>query len=152
MNSAKNKSYNHYIKSSSAIEFLAVFSFLFVFFILILDVGLLFRQIYLVQTIADEVTTKLTIEKQCSSDLYKTAQIANNVISFYFTTREFSYESKNGKAVQLSTDDNKYNFLISCRNEITPDSLIFTYYYKGIIVYRKGRYITSNISVNTTYY
>ena len=45
--------------ASSAIEFMAVFSFLFVFFILILDVGLFFRQIYLTQTIADEVLTRI---------------------------------------------------------------------------------------------
>ena len=54
--------------------------------------------------------------------------------------------------VELSANQNKYNFLISCRNEITPDSLIFVYKYKGVMMYRNGKEISSNVSVNTTYY
>lgn len=137
--------------ASSAIEFMAVFSFLFVFFILILDVGLFFRQIYLTQTIADEVLSRLTIEKQCSANLEKTAEIANETVAFYFIEQNFTATKKN-KMVELSANQNKYNFLISCRNEITPDSLIFVYKYKGVMMYRNGKEISSNVSVNTTYY
>lgn len=137
--------------ASSAIEFMAVFSFLFVFFILILDVGLFFRQIYLTQTIADEVLSRLTIEKQCSANLEKTAEIANETVAFYFIEQNFTAIKKN-KMVELSANQNKYNFLISCRNEITPDSLIFVYKYKGVMMYRNGKEISSNVSVNTTYY
>ena len=96
--------------ASSSIEFMAVFSFLFVFFILILDVGLFFRQIYLTQTIADEVLSRLTIEKQCSANLEKTAEIANETVAFYFIEQNFTATKKN-KMVELSANQNKYNFL-----------------------------------------
>lgn len=139
-------------KGSSSIEFLAVFAFLFVFFILILDVALFFRQIYLVQTIADEVMARLNTEKQCSKDLADTMITANKAVSFYFEKQNFAASSKNKKTVKITTSDDKYTFLISCRNEITPDSLVFIYKYKGIVMYRGGKSISSNVSVNTTYY
>lgn len=140
------------LKCSSAIEFLAVFAFLFIFFITILEIGLFFRQVYLVQTIADETISRLTIEKQCSANTDKTAEIANKVISFYYGDAIFSSEKNEGKSVKLADDDERFVFLITCRNKITPDSLIFIYKYKGIFMYRGGKEMSSNISVNTTYY
>ncbi len=140
------------LKGTSSIEFLAVFVFLFFFFVLILDIALFFRQVYLVQTIADETIARLTVEKQCSKDLPSTIIIANKATSFYYADLQFSASSQNHKIVKLKTDGDKYSFLIQCRNEITPDSLIFTLKYKGVFLYRTGKVITSNISVNTTYY
>ena len=95
---------------------------------------------------------RLNTEKQCSKDLADTMITANKAVSFYFEKQNFAASSKNKKTVKLTTSDDKYTFLISCRNEITPDSLVFIYKYKVIVMYRGGKSISSNGSVNTSYY
>ncbi len=141
-------------KSSASIEFLAVFSFLFMFFILILDVALYFRQLYMVQTIADEALARLAASSECYSDTNDTADIIQETIENYFGTYDFSVVKTKSNILSIYTSDNDrdYKFLLTCRNSKTPDSLIFTYTYKGIFMYRSGKTITSNTSVNTTYY
>lgn len=57
------------IKASSVLEFLVVFIILFIFFITIIDIGLFFREVYLVQTLADETLSVLQTEHACSYDL-----------------------------------------------------------------------------------
>lgn len=57
----------HYAQGS--IEFMVVFVVLFALFVGILDISLFFRQVYLVQTVSDEIMARLTVGHLCSGQL-----------------------------------------------------------------------------------
>ena len=152
MNTIKKLFVKNKGQASGSIEFLAVFVCLFIFFILIIDVALFFRQIYLIQTIADETIANLSVSRQCGESESDTISIVRQTLKNYFGTRDFSYSAANDKTIEMAADDGDFKFILTCRNSTTPDALIFTYKYKGIFMYRSGKNITSNVSSNTSYF
>lgn len=140
------------IKASSVLEFLVVFIILFIFFITIIDIGLFFREVYLVQTLADETLSVLQTEHACSYDLDKTARImTGKIYTYYEKNVSLRAEDENG-FLKFSDSEQKYIFNLSCRNPITPDALLFGYKYDGIFLYKRGKMIFSNYSANTSYF
>ena len=138
------------IKSAqSSLEFLVVFVVLFTFFVGILDLGLFFRQMYLVQTLSDEVLARLETNHSCSHDLALTTDIMKESIKYYHGANpELTFVYDSGF---YNFKSDRYYFSLSCRNPKTPDALSFGYLYKGIIFYRSGRMIFSNYSSNTSF-
>ena len=55
--------------AQGSIEFMVVFVVLFALFVGILDISLFFRQVYLVQTVSDEIMARLTVGHLCSGQL-----------------------------------------------------------------------------------
>lgn len=136
--------------SSGSIEFLVVFVVLFIFFITIIDIGLFFRQIYLVQTLSDEVMANLQAGHTCSADLSETAAAMTRAIHYYYGANPTFSANYAGGFYNFNGGD--FTFSLSCRTPNVPDTLSFGYSYKGLFLYRNGKRIYSNYSANTSYY
>ena len=139
--------------ASSAIEFLVVFVILYTLFFTVVDIGLYFRQVYNVQTVSDEALSLLLSKNSCSSTdgiQEVKSTFADVIHNYYNKTPAFNVSSKNNNLAFKSGDD--FTFFLTCRNEHTPQKLVFAYKYKGIFVYRDGVMINSTPSVNISYF
>lgn len=168
LSESKNK-----IFAQGSIEYMVVFSLLFITFVFVLDIALFFRQIYLVQTASDEILSRLVVGHLCSgrlvdnvhdgddeedvvtqiNDFTETKETIEYVIKSYFSFDvALGVGESSNYGINFSTNDDKFNVALSCRNYATPDVVYFSYNYKGLLLYRNGKIINSNPSSNTSYF
>lgn len=136
-------------KAQSSLEFIVVFIVLFLLFIGILDFGLFFKQIYLAQTISDEVLAKLQSRNNCSADIDATMDVMSQVVEIYSNAGVvFQYELKQGFH-NFTADGHKFSLF--CRNANTPDSVSYSTRYSGILFF-ENQILHSNYSSNTHFF
>jgi len=148
------KFYGIWQKAQSALEFLVVFSILLLFFLIVADVGLFFNEIYSVQAAADEALARLTASNRCANTENVVPLLVKSVERYrpgWKNAINFTYNAAN--KTYTSTDKrNTYIFTLHCRTDNIPSSLILSHRYYGLFMFAKGKYVTSNVSTNTTFY
>ncbi len=137
-------------RASGTLEFLVVFVVLFIFFMTITDIGLYFREIYLVQTVSDEAQSKMSANGICINDIEKTKEIFKDTIhTFYNTIPNLTLSTKDGFN---SLEDDNYTFKFLCHKDNLVDNIIFEKKYSGLFLFKPYVLIKSNNSSNTLFY
>lgn len=146
----------HIKKSQSGIEFLVVFSILMVFFIIVADIALFFKEIYSTQAVADEALARLVSARQCGNAALVRPSLITAIENYHSGFRglvRLNYTGNTTAGTYTSDDANRrFIFSVRCRNTNTPSSIVFTYRHYGLFMFLNGKYITSNVSTNTTFY
>ena len=147
-------------KALSTLEITVVVVMLFVMFIVVIDMSLYFRQPYLIQSLNDELLTKIQLAHNCYNGEVNKFVIhdaikkhynkdiivsCNNCIEADEEEDEIDYPTK--KVYEY--DASPFKIILSCKNPQVPDSILSEYQYNGIFLY-KNKKLTSNPSTNTT--
>lgn len=135
--------------AASSIEYLIVVCLLFTIFITIVDIGLYFRQPYLIQAFADNLLVDIQNSHDCTN-ANKTAEIIQKRINKNFSKNEnVTNSTTNGNLFTFSSEN--FTIILACKNNKSPSSLLTQYNYNGIFLYKNHR-INSNSSVNLSLY
>ena len=153
------------IKAQGVLEFTAVVVILFIFVVGVIDIALFFRQVYMTQTVSDQVLARLTNTAVCSGshtvysdegsveidDSATILNIMNDSISYYFSVHvDFEKDSTPSDDYFSSYTAGNFKFTLSCKSDTVPNSIMLTRKYKGILFFTGGTSIKSNMSTNTT--
>ena len=157
--------------SQGSIELLVVVVILFIFILGIMDIALYFRQVYVVQTISDEVLARLKTASVCYyeagsydsrtfSGEYTEENVQNRVKSImkkaikYYYNKDVDFSvlvnPSTNKIAAYKSPDNVFVFNVYCSKTSTPDYVYFSHLYKGMFLYPNGKRLYSNLSTNTT--
>jgi len=149
------------INASASIEFVVVVSMLFTIMLILVDVFLLFRQIYLVQAFNDEVFTRINMAGVCSkrdrtgtdvpNDTARIIQIISEIpIIIYFNDASQLSVTQEGNNF-FKYENDRYRVNIKCKNDSAIESALTTSFYNGLFMF-KNKNVSSGLSSTLSYY
>lgn len=137
------------LKAISGFEFMIVVCILFAFFLIFIDLMLLFRQIYVVQASNDEIYTKIKSSFRCS-DTVNIRNLISKVNGIFYSRNDVpDVSDAGGGAFEYVTP--YYKVTVKCSRTGLVFGNFTEYNYNGLLMFR-GKKIFSSFTSSASYY